>query len=89
MDILKKLGITVPRGTMYPLMGTLKRKMLVTRHIEEMDFGHPWMYHVTDAGRQRLSELYNEWTKLNSRLIQLRSQKSIYQYQPLYRHPSL
>ena len=73
LEILKETGIEIPIGTLYPFMGELMREKSVFRGIEEFDYGCTHMYHISDAGKKRLSLLANQWRDFNDRFKKLRS----------------
>ena len=49
-------------GTLYPLLHGLEEKGLITSRVEESEGGRPRKYyHLTDAGREALTEKEAEW----------------------------
>lgn len=68
-DILKDLSPTEfasQEGTLYPLLGKLRREGLVEYEWVESEAGPPRKYyHLTDKGKDQLKELNDYWKKLN------------------------
>ncbi|MGH6909433.1 MAG: PadR family transcriptional regulator [Phenylobacterium sp.] len=66
LEILRKLdadaGLSVPEGTIYPLLSRLKAEGLVTSEWVESDAGHPRKYYaLTDLGRRRVRDMAAGW----------------------------
>lgn len=66
LEILRRLdsraGLTVPEGTIYPLLSRLKAAGLVASEWEEAEAGHPRKYYsLTDAGRGRVRDMAGAW----------------------------
>jgi PadR family transcriptional regulator PadR len=66
LEMLRRLeseaGLSVPEGTIYPLMNRLKTEGLVTSEWVEADAGHPRKYYtLTERGRRRLTEMASNW----------------------------
>src|SRR4051812_31720609 len=58
LEILKRLetdaGMSIPEGTIYPLLNRMKAEGLVDSEWVEADAGHPRKYYrLTEAGRRR------------------------------------
>ena len=68
-DILRRLAGTefsTQEGTLYPLLGKLRREDLVQYEWKESDVGPPRKYYrLTDAGRAQLSAFDDYWTLIN------------------------
>ena len=67
LELLRRLeaeaGMTVPEGTIYPLLSRLKAAGLVDSEWVEAEAGHPRKYYtLTDRGRRRLREMADNWT---------------------------
>jgi PadR family transcriptional regulator PadR len=67
LEMLRRLeaeaGLSVPEGTIYPLLNRLKTEGLVASEWVEADAGHPRKYYtLTDRGRRRLNEMASNWT---------------------------
>lgn len=66
LEILRRLdteaGLSVPEGTIYPLLSRLKTEGLVTSEWVEADAGHPRKYYaLTDLGRARVRGMAGAW----------------------------
>ena len=66
LEILKQLdaqaGMSIPEGTIYPLLSRMKADGLVDSECVEADAGHPRKYYrLTDLGRQRLRDMVRSW----------------------------
>ena len=66
LEILRRLhsqaGLSIPEGTIYPLLSRLKTEGLVDSEWVEADAGHPRKYYqLTDPGRQRVREMAQSW----------------------------
>lgn len=68
-DMLKRLADTefaTQEGTLYPLLGKLRREDLVHYEWQESDSGPPRKYYqLTDKGRAQLGELGSYWDRLH------------------------
>jgi DNA-binding PadR family transcriptional regulator len=76
LKILGDLGFNIPSGTIYPFFAELKQKGLVTRRLEELDYGTAHMYSITQDGKMRLSFLREKWVDLNRGLRKLQNLRS-------------
>ena len=74
-EILERLASTpfaTQEGTLYPLLGKLRRDGLLDHEWEESESGPPRKYHqLTDAGRERRTQLDTYWQDLATTLEQL------------------
>lgn len=66
LEILKRLdadaGLSIPEGTIYPLLNRMKTEGLVSSEWVEADAGHPRKYYsLTDAGRRRVRDMAAGW----------------------------
>jgi PadR family transcriptional regulator, regulatory protein PadR len=66
LEILRRLeagaALTVPEGTIYPLLSRMKDEGLVTSEWVESDAGHPRKYYaLTEPGRVRLRAMAGAW----------------------------
>ena len=66
LEILKRLdaeaGMSIPEGTIYPLLNRMKTEGLVTSEWVEADAGHPRKYYrLTDTGRRRVRDMAASW----------------------------
>lgn len=66
LEMLRRLeanaGLSVPEGTIYPLLNRLKSEGLVTSEWVEADAGHPRKYYsLTERGRGRVREMAGAW----------------------------
>lgn len=66
LEILRRLdaeaGLSVPEGTIYPLLSRLKTEGLVSSEWVESDAGHPRKYYeLTERGRGRVREMTTAW----------------------------
>ncbi|HEV8403698.1 MAG TPA: PadR family transcriptional regulator [Candidatus Limnocylindrales bacterium] len=62
--VLGERGLVTSEGTIYPLLGRLRREGLVTTAWRESDAGPPRRYYrVTDAGRRVLDVFIEDWTR--------------------------
>ena len=66
LEMLRKLdtdaGLSVPEGTIYPLLSRLKAEGLVTSEWVESDAGHPRKYYaLTELGRRRVRDMAAGW----------------------------
>jgi PadR family transcriptional regulator PadR len=67
LEMLRRLeaeaGLSVPEGTIYPLLSRLKAEGLVDAEWVEAAAGHPRKYYsLTDLGRARVREMAASWT---------------------------
>lgn len=66
LEILRRLeshaDLSIPEGTIYPLLTRLKGEGLVDSEWVESGAGHPRKYYrLTDAGRMRVRDLARVW----------------------------
>ena len=66
LEILRRLdstaGLSIPEGTIYPLLSRLKAEGLVDSEWVEADAGHPRKYYrLPDPGRRRVREMAQSW----------------------------
>lgn len=66
LEILKRLdadaGMSIPEGTIYPLLNRMKAEGLVDSEWVEADAGHPRKYYrLTDQGRRRVRDMARSW----------------------------
>ena len=66
LEILKRLdadaGMSIPEGTIYPLLNRMKAEGLVESEWVEADAGHPRKYYrLTEAGRRRARDMAAGW----------------------------
>jgi len=66
LEILRRLdsdaGMSIPEGTIYPLLSRMKAEGLVDSEWVESDAGHPRKYYrLTDPGRERVREMAQSW----------------------------
>src|SRR5580698_7524415 len=66
LEILRRLesqaGMSIPEGTIYPLLSRLKAEGLVDSEWVEAEAGHPRKYYrLTDPGRIRVREMAQSW----------------------------
>jgi len=62
---LKEVKVIVVEGTLYPLLTRLKNSGFLSYRWEESQLGPPRKYYmITEAGRDYLKELDNEWSSL-------------------------
>ena len=66
LEMLRRLeadaGLSVPEGTIYPLLSRLKAEGLVTSEWVESDAGHPRKYYaLTELGRRRVRDMAAGW----------------------------
>ncbi|MEJ0022353.1 MAG: PadR family transcriptional regulator [Alphaproteobacteria bacterium] len=71
-DILKRLDQTefkTAAGTLYPLLGRLRRQGLIEHEWKESPTGPPRKYYtLTRTGAQRLEALTSFWSRVNNAL---------------------
>jgi PadR family transcriptional regulator PadR len=74
-DILQRLGGTefaTQEGTLYPLLGKMRRDGLVDYEWQESDAGPPRKYYrLTTKGKSLLTELNEYWKDINATISQL------------------
>jgi PadR family transcriptional regulator PadR len=75
LEMLRRLdseaGLSVPEGTIYPLLNRLKTEGLVTSEWVEAA-GHPRKYYsLTDLGRARVRDMAASWTSFAAGLERL------------------
>lgn len=74
-EILERLRDTpfaTQEGTLYPLLGKLRRDELLDHEWIESDAGPPRKYHrLTPAGTERLAQLSSYWQQLASTIERL------------------
>lgn len=66
LEMLRRLdaeaGLSVPEGTIYPLLSRLKAEGLVASEWVEAAAGHPRKYYsLTDSGRARVRGMARSW----------------------------
>ncbi|HEY8004902.1 MAG TPA: PadR family transcriptional regulator [Phenylobacterium sp.] len=66
LEILRRLesdaGMSIPEGTIYPLLSRMKAEGLVDSEWVEADAGHPRKYYrLTEPGRVRVREMALSW----------------------------
>src|ERR1700760_2671654 len=66
LEILRRLdsqaGMSIPEGTIYPLLSRMKAEGLVDSEWVEAEAGHPRKYYsLTDPGRRRVREMAQSW----------------------------
>jgi PadR family transcriptional regulator PadR len=66
LEMLRRLDadarISVPEGTIYPLLNRLKTEGLVTSEWVEAEAGHPRKYYaLTELGRARVRHMAGAW----------------------------
>lgn len=74
-DMLKALSDTdfaTQEGTLYPLLGKMRREELVDYEWQESDTGPPRKYYkLTAKGQSQLAELTDYWTYINTTIQKL------------------
>ena len=74
-DILQRLSGTefaTQEGTLYPLLGKMRRDGLVDYEWQESDSGPPRKYYrPTAKGKSQLTELNDYWKDINATISQL------------------
>ena len=66
LDTLKKADLLVVEGTLYPLLSRLKSEGLLSYRWQESTSGPPRKYFtLTEEGKNILSQLKTEWSKIN------------------------
>jgi PadR family transcriptional regulator PadR len=62
LDILKTSQLLVVEGTLYPLLTRMKNEGLLSYRWQESTGGPPRKYYaLSDAGKQLLAQLNDEW----------------------------
>ena len=66
--VLSRAGeLLTSEGTIYPLLGRLRRDRLVTTSWRESDAGPPRRYYqISDAGRRALDAFGGDWARFRS-----------------------
>jgi PadR family transcriptional regulator PadR len=74
-DMLKALSDTdfaTQEGTLYPLLGKMRREELVDYEWQESESGPPRKYYkLTAKGQSQLAELTDYWTYINTTIHKL------------------
>ena len=74
-DILRRLAGTefnTQEGTLYPLLGKLRREDLVQYEWQESDVGPPRKYYrLTDSGRAQLQAFDEYWNLINRTIVDM------------------
>jgi PadR family transcriptional regulator PadR len=74
-DILRRLSDTefaTQEGTLYPLLGKLRREELVQYEWQESDTGPPRKYyHLTESGKTQLNAFDEYWTQINKTIADI------------------
>jgi PadR family transcriptional regulator PadR len=72
LEILRRLsdvGLTVPEGTVYPLLNRLRAERWVEAEWVEGDAGHPRKYYrLTPRGRHHLQGMARSWSSFAASL---------------------
>lgn len=72
LEALTGTPFATQEGTLYPLLGKLRRDGLLAHEWEESDSGPPRKYHhLTDAGTARREQLTTYWRELDDALTRL------------------
>ena len=76
LEVLRTLeqesDLIVSEGTIYPLLSRLKALGLVESEWVESEGGHPRKYYsITEAGRQRATEMAAIWARFSSSMSRL------------------
>ena len=66
LEILRRLdsqaGLSIPEGTIYPMLNRMKTEGLVDSEWVEAAAGHPRKYYrLTEPGRRRVREMAHSW----------------------------
>jgi PadR family transcriptional regulator, regulatory protein PadR len=78
IERLNYASIKIQKGTLYPILNSLKRAQILHTSIEESDVGPVRKYYyLTPKGRTRLEELNSDWKKLNETVHKLRRSPSL------------
>lgn len=74
-DMLKALSDTdfaTQEGTLYPLLGKMRREELVDYEWQESETGPPRKYYkLTNKGKSQLAELVDYWKYINTTIQKL------------------
>jgi PadR family transcriptional regulator PadR len=75
-DLVRELtstdGMETSEGTLYPILGRLRRDGLVESTWQESPSGPPRRYYrLSSRGRQTLAEFRREWTRFTSAVDQI------------------
>lgn len=74
IDALKKSGLEVPEGTVYPILTRLKNEGYLTYRWEESPKGAPRKYYTsTESGIEFAQFLWNSWSELGKSLEKLKT----------------
>jgi PadR family transcriptional regulator len=65
---LGEQGLTVDEGTLYPLLRRLESQGLLASEWRESDKRQKRFYRLSEAGARILSQLSEEWTRLDASL---------------------
>lgn len=72
LDALDGTPFATQEGTLYPLLGKLRRDGLLAHEWEESDSGPPRKYHhLTDDGSTRREQLATHWRELDEAITRL------------------
>jgi PadR family transcriptional regulator PadR len=75
LKVLRKKDLIIVEGTLYPLLGRLKKHELVTYEWKESKSGPPRKYYnLTEKGKKALTHLKKSWTSLHTSINSLLSQ---------------
>ena len=78
IEDLRKIGLELPEGTVYPLLTRLKNDGCLTYRWEESSKGPPRKYYkATDEGRAFALELDKAWQELTQSIERLRDPQSV------------
>lgn len=81
---MKKAGMNILEGTLYPLLTRLKNAEMVTYRWEESSGGPPRKYFsLTPTGQSFYSELHQTWKELSSAVDTLTNEKNSYHQQTI------
>jgi PadR family transcriptional regulator PadR len=74
---LKKAGLDMPEGTLYPLLTRLKNEGILSYRWEESSMGPPRKYFtLTAKGKDFLQVLQTSWSEIESAVIFLKSNQT-------------
>jgi PadR family transcriptional regulator PadR len=65
---LEELGLSIDEGTLYPLLRRLESQGLLTSEWRQEDKREKRFYKLSAEGRKVLTQLLDEWRKLNASL---------------------
>jgi PadR family transcriptional regulator PadR len=72
LESLEDTPFATQEGTLYPLLGKLRRDGLLEHEWVESDTGPPRKYHqLTDAGTERRTQLMRYWRELDETFTRL------------------